>query len=112
MTEQISPIRRDLDVENGVAREQIGDWRADFRFRRQDQKACRVGAEAELDGAAKHSFTLDAAKFTFSNLGAVWQFRSGQGQRNFVAGFVIGGAANDLALDSAAIIHFADTQSI
>jgi hypothetical protein len=112
MAQQIATVWRDLDVENRVRGEKITDWRADFCFWRQDQKAGRILAKAELDWAAKHSFRFDTAQLAFSNLGSVRQFRAWQRQRNFVADFVIGRAANDLAFGAASIIDFANSQTI
>ena len=52
MTEQIAAVRSDLDVENRIAWEKIGNRRANFCFRRQNQQARGVFAQAELNGAA------------------------------------------------------------
>ena len=112
MTQQIATVRRDLDIENGVAREKIGNRRADFRFGRQNQKPGCVFAKAELDWAAKHSFRFDTAQFAFTNLQSVRQLCPRQRERNFVADFVIGRAANDLAFRAAAIVDFTDAQTI
>src|ERR1700736_1085151 len=112
MAKEVATVRRDLDVENGVAGEKIADRRADLRFRRQNQKTGRVRTEPELDCAAKHSFAFDTAEFAFPNLGTVWQLRAGKRERNFVAHFVIGRTANDLTFNATAIIHFANRQTI
>src|SRR5262249_32097412 len=87
-------------------------WRADFRLGRQNQKTGGVRAQAELDGAAKHSFAVDAAQFAFPNLGPIWQLRARQRQRHFVADFVVGRAANDLAFGSTSVLNFANSESI
>src|SRR5262245_56690423 len=112
VAEQVATVWRNLDIENRVARKKIGNRRAGLCFGRQNQEARRIFAQTQLDWAAKHSFTLNAAQFTFSNFSSVRQLCSGQRQRNFVADFVIGGAANDLAFRSTAIIDFADRQAI
>ena len=112
MTEQIAAVRSDLDVENRIAWEKIGNRRANFCFRRQNQQARGVFAQAELNGAAQHSFRIDAAQFAFSNFGPVRQFRAWEGQRNFIADFIVGGAANDLSFRAAPVIHFANGESI
>ena len=39
MTEQIATIRRDLDIQDRIARKKIANRSADLRFRRQNQKA-------------------------------------------------------------------------
>src|SRR5947209_1876328 len=67
VTKQIAAVWRDLDVKNRIARKQIGDGRAYFRFRRQNQKTSCIRAKSELDRAAKHSFAVDPAEFAFSD---------------------------------------------
>ncbi len=105
-------VWRDLDVENGVGWKKITDRRADLCIWRQNQQTRCIFAEANLDWAAKHSFTFNAAEFAFSNFSSVPQLCSGQRQQNFVADFVIGGPANDLPFRSTAIINFTNRQAI
>ena len=112
MAQQITTVWRNLDIENRVLWKEITDWRADFRIWRQNQQAGGIIAQTELDWAAKHSFRFDSAQLAFSNLGSVRQLRPRQRQRNSVADFVIGRAANDLAFCSASIIDFANSQTI
>src|SRR5438874_808890 len=112
MTKQIAAVWSDLDVENYVAREKIGNRRPDFCFGRQDQKTGRILSETELDRAAKHSLRFNAAEFAFSNLSSVRQFCARKRERNFVANFVISRAANDLALRPACVIHFANGKTV
>ncbi len=112
MAEQVAAVWRDLDIENRVAWKKIGKRRADLCFGRQNQKARRIFAKTQLDWAAKHSFTLNAAQVGLANLNSVGQLCARQRQRNFVSSFVIGRAANDLAFRSTAIIDFANRQAI
>src|SRR5882724_4706484 len=112
MTQQIATVWCDLDVENRVRGKKITDRRANLRIRRQNQQARRIFAEAELDWAAKHSFRFDAAQFAFSNLTSVRQLCPRQRERNFVANFVVGRTANNLAFGGAAVIDFANSQTI
>ena len=112
MAEQIAPVRRDLNIQNRLAWKNVANRRADFCLRRQDQKAECILTEFELDRAAKHPFGFNAAKLAFPNLSSVRQFRARKCKRNFVADFVIGRAANDLAFGSAAVVHFANRQTI
>src|SRR5205823_11370916 len=112
MAQQIAPVWRNLDVENCVARKQIGNRRADLCIWRQNQQAGGIIAEAELDRAAKHSFRFDAAQLAFSNLGSIGKFRSRQRERNFVADLVVRRAANDLASCSGSIIVLSSIQPI
>ncbi|PYJ14790.1 MAG: phenylalanine--tRNA ligase subunit beta [Verrucomicrobia bacterium] len=112
MAQQVASVWRDFDIENRVARKEIGKRRADLCFGCQNQKSGRIVADAELDWAAKHSFRFDTAEFAFSNLSSARQLRARQRKRNFVANLVIGRATNDLAFRSAAIIDFADRQAI
>src|SRR5437762_10909608 len=106
VAQQVASVWRDFDIENRVARKEIGKRRADLCFGCQDQKSGRIVADAELDWAAKHSFRFDTAEFAFSNLSSARQLRARQRKRNFVANLVIGRATNDLAFRSAAIIDF------
>ena len=46
MTQQVAAVRRDFDIENGVARKKIDNRRANFCIRRQNQKAGRIFAQA------------------------------------------------------------------
>ena len=112
MAQQIAAVWRDLDVQNRVRWEKIGDRRANFRIGRQNQQTGRIFAETELDRAAKHSFRLDAAQFALSNLRAVRQLRAWKRERNFVADFVICRTANDLAFCATAVVHFANGEPI
>src|SRR5439155_17306902 len=95
MAQQIAAVWRDLDVQNRIRWEKIRDGRANFCIGRQYQQPGRIFAETELDRAAKHSFRLDAAQFTFSDLRAVRQLRAWKRERNFVADFIIRRAAHD-----------------
>src|SRR5205809_3619826 len=104
MAQQVAAVRRDLDIENRVRWKKITDRRANFCIWRQNQQARSIFAQAELDWTAKHSFAFNATQFTFSNFSSVRQLCSGQRKRNFVADFVIGRPANDLAFRSTAII--------
>src|SRR4029453_10523045 len=90
----------------------MGDGGADFCIWRQNQQAGRVFAEAEFDRAAEHSFRFDTTQFGFSNLSSIRQLYSRQRQRNLVADFVIGRAANDLAFRAAAVVHFTNCEPI
>src|SRR5205807_7490010 len=82
--EQVAAVRRDLDIEYRVARKNIGNWRADPCFRRQNQQSGSISAEPELFRAAKHSFALDTAQFAFANLQSIRQLGAEQRERNFV----------------------------
>src|SRR5258705_3100186 len=112
MAQKIVAVWRDLDVQNRVRWEKIGDRCANFCIWRQNQQAGRLFAETELDRAAKHSFRLDAAQFALSNLRAVRQLRAWKREKDFVADFVICCAADDLALRAAAIVYFTNRESI
>ena len=112
MAQQVAAVRRDLDIENRVRWKKITDRRANFCIWRQNQQARSIFAQAELDWTAKHSFAFNATQFTFSNFSSVRQLCSGQRKRNFVADFVIGRPANDLAFRSTAIIDFANCQAV
>src|SRR4029453_4734850 len=112
MTQQIATVRGDFDVRNRVSWEKIGDGRTNLCIRRQNQEAGSVFSEAELDWAAKHSCGFNAAQFAFTNLQSFRQLGARQSERNFVADFVIGRAANDLAFYAATIINFTDTKTI
>ena len=112
MTEEIAAVRRNLDIKNRIAWKKVGNWRANFRFGRQNQKTGCILTETKLDRAAKHSLAFNPAQFAFSNLGPVRQLRAGHRERNFVTNFVIGRAANDLAFRPAAVIDFANCQAI
>src|SRR5215831_9742334 len=107
MAQQVATVWRDLDVENRIRREKIGDRRANFCIWRQNQKAGCILPETELDRATKHPFGLDAAQFAFSNLRTVRELRAWKRERNFVADFKVCRTANDLTL-RAAIVHFAN----
>src|SRR6478735_926988 len=112
MAQQIAAVWRDLDVQNRVRWEKISDWRANFCIGRQNQQARRLFAETELDRAAKHSFRFNAAQFALSNLRTVRQLCAWKRERNFVAGFVICCAANNLALRATSVVHLADSEPI
>src|SRR5262245_13629243 len=112
MAKQITSVWRDLDVKNRLSREKIGDRRTNLCIRRQNQEAGSVFSKAELDWAAKHSCGFDAAQFAFTNLESVRQFSPRQRERNLIADFVIGRAANDLAFRAATVINFTDTKTI
>ena len=112
MTQQISTVRRDLNIENRVGRKEIDNQCANLCVGRQNQKARCIFAQAELDRAAKHSFRFDAAQFASANFSSVSQPRAWQCQRNFVADFVIGSAANNVSFGAAAIVHFANREAI
>src|SRR4029450_12667247 len=112
MAQQITAVWRDLDVQNRVSWEKIADGRTNLCIRRQNQEAGSVFSEAEFDWAAKHSCGFDTAQFTFTDFQSVWQLGARQSERNFVADFVIGRAANDLAFYAATIINFTDTKTI
>ena len=109
MAQQIAAVWRDLDVQNRIRWEKISDRRANFCIGRQNQQTGRLFAETELDRAAKHSFRLDAAQFALSNLRSVRKLRAWKGERDFVTGFVICCAADDLALRAAPVVHFANS---
>src|SRR5438046_8707486 len=112
MAQQVAAVRRDLDIENRVRWKKITDRRANFCIWRQNQQARSIFAQAELDWTAKHSFAFHATEFAFSDLGPVRQLRARQRERNFVANFVIGRAANDLAFHAAAVVYFANRKTI
>src|SRR4030095_10399303 len=112
MTQQVATVRCDFDVKNRVSWEKIGDGRTNLCSRLQNQEAGSVFSEAELDWAAKHSCGFDAAQFAFTNLQSVWQLGPRQRERNFIADFVIGRAANDLVFRSSTIINFANAKTI
>ena len=113
MAEQIAAIRRDLDVENRVAREKIA--KSARRFLRPATKSkdrphlrrdrARSRCKAFLRDSTPRSL-LFRISVPFGN------FAPGKRERNFVADFVIGRAANDLAFRSAAIVDFANAQTI
>jgi hypothetical protein len=112
MAQQIAAVWRDLDVQNRIRWKKISDRRANFCFGRQNQQAGRVFAQTKLDRAAKHSFRLDAAQFALSNLRSIRQLRPWKRERNFIAGFVVCCAANDLAFCAASIVHLANGEPI
>ena len=73
------------------------DRRADLCLGRKNQQPVAVCGKAELARAAKHALRFDAAQFARLDLQIVGQNRARQGERHFVAHFVILRAANDLA---------------
>src|SRR5438067_4695687 len=107
MAQQIAAVWRDLDIQDRIRWEKISDRRTNVCIGRQDQQAGRIFAKTDFDWAAKHSFRLDAAPFTCSDLRSVRQLRVWKRERNFVAYFVIRRAAHDLTFRAAAVLHFA-----
>ena len=59
-------------------------------------------AGIEIEGIEKRGANFDSVR----------QLCARQRERNFVADFVIGRATNDLAFRAAAVVHFANCQSI
>jgi len=109
MAQQIATVRRDLDVENRVAREQIGLARQ-FLLRATNQKA-EASRRGELDWAASILPIRRRAVCFFES-----HFRSGATlppatRAEFVANFVVGRTANNWRL-WAAVIDFANSQTI
>src|SRR5437016_5801398 len=112
MTQQITAIGRDLDVQNCVRGKKIGNPRADFCIRRENQKSTGIFAQAEFFRATEHSFRFDAAQFAFLNLQTVRQHHTRQREWNFIADFVIRRAADNLAVYAAAIVHLANGEAM
>src|SRR5215467_3065414 len=112
MAQQVATVWRDLDVENRIRREKIGDRRANFCIWRQNQKAGCILPETELDRATKHAFGVDAAQFALSDLRTVRELCAWKREQNFVADFKVCCTTNDLTLRAIAIVYFANGEPI
>src|ERR1043165_6354309 len=104
MTEQVAPVRRDLDVEDRVFGEQRRNRLSDPGFRRKNEETIALLGKTQLARTAKHSLRFNAAKLARLDFQIVHQDRARERERNLAAGLVIFRAADDLALLAAAIV--------
>ena len=112
MAEEIGAIRGDLEVEEGVAFDDLVDGFADGQRAVENPQAAGVFADPEFLAAAHHAEAIDTAELAFFDLETAGQSCAGEGERDFVARFEVLRAANDLARAAAAVIDLADAEFV
>jgi hypothetical protein len=109
--QEVGPVRRDLDVEDGVVESEHRDHvPTRLELRRQDQDALVGGRDPQLVGRAEHPVGRHPADLASAErLGQPKDPRAGRGERNEVAGAHVPDADDDLLLAGAGL-HARDAQ--
>ena len=112
VAQQIAAVWRDLDIQDRVRRINSAERCSDFGVSWQNQKPVAVVRQLQLARTAKHSLRFHAAQLADFNFQPVRQSRSGQGNRHFVAGFIILRATHDLPVVVRPIVYIANAETI
>ena len=92
----VGPIRRDLDVEDGVAwRKRLVDGRTEIRFSGKDEQPAVIAAHADFIRRAHHAIGRLAAKLRLLDLKISRQHCARKSDENAIARVAIVRAAND-----------------
>jgi hypothetical protein len=112
MGKEVGAIGGNLEVEDGIGREEMGDGAANGGVGLEDKEAFVAFAETELFDAAHHAVAFDAAEFADVDLEVAREDGAGESQGDFVAYLVVFCAADDLEDLAVAGVNFADAEAI
>jgi hypothetical protein len=112
MGEEVGAIGGDLEIEDDIGGEEVGERAADWSIRRENEEAFVAFAEAELFGAAHHALAFDAAEFADLDLEVAGKHGAGESEGDLVADPVIFRSADDLVGLVPAGAYLADAEAV